>query len=127
MVAIVSLLAAMAIPRLANLSNDTQKSARNESVNRVRTGHAEAIASLKALPTLSQLLNYVAGPDIAIAAGNQGVDIGIDGTTYTVGTYSDTDCTVATSDAADPVGCIGNVVKDTLRRGSDQDSGSGRP
>jgi MSHA pilin protein MshA len=107
---ILALLGAMAVPRFVDVSNDALVAAQNGSVAAVRTGHAMAIAELKALPTLTQLATYVGGQNVAVDAGGTGIDVTINGTAYTVGTYQDTACTTATTQATDQVGCVGNIL-----------------
>ena len=51
---ILALLGAMAVPRFVDVSNDALVAAQNGSVAAVRTGHAMAIAQLKALPRLDR-------------------------------------------------------------------------
>lgn len=107
---ILALLGAMAVPRFVNVSNDALVAAQNGSIAAVRTGHAMAIAELKTLPRLNQLINYVHGRDVAMQAGGTGIDVTINGTAYTVGTYTDTTCTTGTTAATDLVGCVGSIL-----------------
>ena len=107
---ILALLGAMAVPRFVNVSNDALVAAQNGSIAAVRTGHAMAIAELKTLPRLNQLINYVGGNNVAVEGGGTGIEVTINGTPYTVGTYTDTTCTTATAAATDLVGCVGSIL-----------------
>ena len=107
---ILALLGAMAVPRFVDVSNDALVAAQNGSIAAVRTGHAMAIAELKTLPRLNQLINYVGGKNVAVEAGGTGIEVTINGTPYTVGTYTDTTCTTATAAATDLVGCVGSIL-----------------
>ncbi len=106
---ILALLGAMAVPRFTDVSSDALTAAKNGSVAGVRSGHAMAIAKLKTLPQLSELIDYVGGPNVAVAADNSGVEVTINGVAYVVKTYTDTTCSTATANAADLVGCVGQI------------------
>ena len=106
---ILALLGAMAVPRFTDVSSDALTAAKNGSVAGVRSGHAMAIANLKTLPQLSELISYVGGPNVAVAADNSGVEVTINGVAYVVKTYTDTTCTTATANANDLVGCVGQI------------------
>jgi len=106
---ILALLGAMAVPRFTDVSSDALTAAKNGSIAGVRSGHAMAIAKLKTLPTLTELATYVGGPNVAIDAGNAGIEVTINGTPYVVQTYTDTTCTTATAAATDLVGCVGEI------------------
>lgn len=106
---ILALLGAMAVPRFTDVSSDALTAAKNGSIAGVRSGHAMAIAKLKTLPQLSELVTYVGGPNIAVAADNSGIEVTINSVAYIVKTYKDTTCTTATALAADPVGCVGEI------------------
>jgi MSHA pilin protein MshA len=106
---ILALLGAMAVPRFVDVSNDALTAAKNGSIAAVRTGHAMAIADLKQVPTLTQLLTYVGGQAVALPGGNNGIEVTINGTAYVVRTYTDTTCGTATSAATDPVRCVGDI------------------
>ena len=106
---ILALLGAMAVPRFTDVSADALTAAQNGSVAGVRSGHAMAIAKLKTLPQLSELIDYVGGPNVAVAADNSGIEVTINSVAYVVKTYSDTTCTTATANATDLVGCVGEI------------------
>jgi len=106
---ILALLGAMAVPRFTDVSSDALTAAQNGSIAGVRSGHAMAIAKLKTLPQLSELIDYVGGPNVAVAADNSGIEVTINGTPYVVQTYTDTTCATATAAATDLVGCVGEI------------------
>ena len=106
---ILALLGAMAVPRFTDVSSDALQAAQNGSIAGVRSGHAMAIAKLKTLPQLDELIDYVGGPNIAVAADNSGIEVTINGTAYVVQTYTDTTCATATANATDLVGCVGEI------------------
>ena len=106
---ILALLGAMAVPRFTDVSSDALTAAKNGSIAGVRSGHAMAIAKLKTLPTLTELATYVGGPNVAVDAGNAGIEVTINGTPYVVQTYTDTTCITATAAATDLVGCVGEI------------------
>jgi MSHA pilin protein MshA len=106
---ILALLGAMAVPRFVDVSNDALVAAKNGSIAAVRTGHAMAIADLKRVPQLSELLTYVGGQAVALPAANTGIEVTINGTAYVVRTYTDTTCSTATGAANAPVRCVGDI------------------
>ena len=106
---ILALLGAMAVPRFVDVSNDALVAAKNGSVAAVRTGHAMAIAQLKRVPQLSELVDYVGGQNVAVDSANTGIEVTINGTPYVVQTYTDTTCTAATGNATAPVNCVGEI------------------
>jgi MSHA pilin protein MshA len=106
---ILALLGAMAVPRFTDVTEDAKTAAKNGSIAGVRSGHAMAIAKLKTLPKLSELIDYVGGPGVAIAAGNTGIEVTINGVAYVVKTYSDTTCSTQTGPGDDAVGCVGEI------------------
>ena len=106
---ILALLGAMAVPRFTDVTDDALTAAKNGSIAGVRSGHAMAIAKLKTLPQLSELVTYVGGPNIAVAADNSGIEVTINGDPYVVKTYTDTICSIPTGDPANFVGCVGGI------------------
>lgn len=106
---ILALLGAMAVPRFTDVSSDALQAAQNGSIAGVRSGHAMAIAKLKTLPQLDELIDYIGGPNVAVAADNSGIEVTINGTPYVVQTYTDTTCATATAAATDLVGCVGEI------------------
>ena len=93
-IVILAILAAIAIPRYVDLSTDALDAAKAGMSGAVKGAWAVSIADLKANPTVTQLATYVMGGGATAAA--DGIDVTIDGTTYTVPTYTDTSCSTAT-------------------------------
>lgn len=107
---ILALLGAMAVPRFSNLQDDALSAAKNGSTSAVKSAHSIAIAKLRTLPQIDELVNYVGGESpIAPVAG--GVQVTINGTNYVVPTYTDSTCTPAnvTTATTDLVGCVGSI------------------
>ncbi len=104
---ILALLGAMAVPRFFDVATDALTAAQNGSVAGVRSGHAMAIAELRRIPTVTELADYVGGPNIAAVA--TGIQVTIDGTDYVVETFTDTTCTAATTAVGDGVNCVGQI------------------
>ncbi len=104
---ILALLGAMAVPRFVDVSGQALTAAQNGSLAGVRSGHAMSIADLRRLPTVTELATYVGGPNIS--AVPTGIQVVINGTNYTVTTFTDTTCTAATAAVTDTVGCIGTI------------------
>jgi MSHA pilin protein MshA len=110
---ILALLGAMAVPRFVDVSSDALTAAKNGSEAAVRTGHAMAIAELKTLPTVPQLVTYIGGQNVVAEAGSAGIQVTINGNPYVVPTYTDATCTSATDNTTpgttDLVGCVGTI------------------
>lgn len=104
---ILGLLAAVAVPRYVDLQGDALTASKAGMSGAVKSAHAISIADLKALPTVTQLATYVQAEGAAAVA--TGVNVLIDGTTYTVPTYSDSTCATATAAVADAVACVGSI------------------
>jgi type II secretory pathway pseudopilin PulG len=107
---ILALLGAMAVPRFVDVSNDALVAARNGSVAAVHNGYAMAIAQLKRVPQLGELVTFVGGHNVAVDPANKGVQVTINGTAYVVQTYMDTSCTAVTGAATDTVSCVGEIL-----------------
>jgi MSHA pilin protein MshA len=106
-IAILGILAAIAIPKFIDLSGDALTASKRGMSGAVKGAHAIAIADLKSFPTVTELATYVNGESIAAAA--TGVTVDIDGTTYTVPTYTAANCTGATTAVGDTVQCVGTI------------------
>jgi MSHA pilin protein MshA len=105
---ILALLGAMAVPRFVDVSNDALVAAQRGSVAGVRSGHAMAIADLKRLPQVDELIDYVGGQSVTAVA--TGIQVTINSVNYIVGTFTDTTCSNATSATTDAVGCVGDIL-----------------
>jgi len=106
-IAILGLLAAVAIPKFVDLSGDALVASKQGMSGAVKSAHAIAIADLKGFPTVTELASYVNGE--SVAASGTGVVVDIDGTSYTVPTYTASNCTTATTAASDTVKCVGSI------------------
>ncbi len=105
---ILALLGAMAVPRFIDMQTQALEAAKIGTKNSVRSAHALFIAENKAPPNIRQLSNYVVA-DSTVQATSTGVRVNIDGTNFTVLTYSDKTCNTATSARADKVLCVGQI------------------
>ncbi len=113
-IAVLGILAAIAIPKFVDLQADALAASKKGMSGAVKSAHAVAIADLKKFPTVTELSDYVNGEGVAVAAGDVGVTVAIDGTSYTVPTYSDAKCltgTVTDTGAGeDVVRCVKNIT-----------------
>jgi MSHA pilin protein MshA len=105
---ILALLGAMAVPRFSNMQDDALTAAKQGSSMAVKSAHSIAIAKLKDLPEVGQLVTYVGG-ESAVSAVATGVQVTINGTDYVVPTYTDSTCSSATGNTTDQVGCVGSI------------------
>jgi MSHA pilin protein MshA len=106
-IAILGVLAAIAVPKFIDLSGDALDASKKGMSGAVKSSHAIAIADLKRFPTVTELATYVNGE--GIAAAGTGIQVDIDGTAYTVLTYSDSNCATATAAVGDTVQCVGTI------------------
>ena len=106
-IAILGILSAIAIPKFIDLSSDALDAAQKGMEGAVKSSHAIAIADLKTFPTVTQLATYVNGE--GIAAVGTGIQVDIDGTTYVVRTFTDSNCGTATAAVGDSVQCVGTI------------------
>jgi len=107
---ILALLGAMAVPRFATVQADALRAAQDGSSNAVKSAHSIAIARLKRLPTVTELVADVGGSANATAVAT-GVQVTINLLPYIVPTYTDSTCTSATTATPpnDIVGCVGAI------------------
>ena len=106
-IAILGTLAAIAIPRFIDLGADALNAAKSGMSGAVKSSHAISIAQLRTFPTVTQLAANVNGEGVAALA--TGVQVDIDGTNYTVPTYTDAGCSAATAAAGNIVQCVGSI------------------
>jgi len=106
-IAILGVLAAIAIPKFIDLSDDALQASKKGMSGAVKSSHAIAIADLKTFPTVTQLGTYVNGDGIVAVA--TGIQVDIDGTNYIVPTYTDSACTTATAAVGNSVQCVGTI------------------
>jgi len=107
---ILALLGAMAVPRFASVQNDALGAALDGSSNAVKSAHSIAIARLKRLPTVTELVQDVGGnASAAVSTNRDGIQISINGENYLVPTYTDSTCTSPTSTTSPTVACVGSA------------------
>lgn len=111
-IVIIGILAAVAVPRFVNLQGAALTAALDGSEGAVRSALTISIAQARAYPTLTVLAGNVQTETgtATVAADGSGVQISIDGTGYIVQTYTDSNCTTATSGGANTVQCVGTAV-----------------
>ena len=105
---ILALLGAMAVPRFSNMQDDALTAAKQGSSMAVKSAHSIAIAKLRDLPEVGELVGYVGG-DSPLAAVATGIQVTINGDDYVVPTYTDSTCSSATGNTTDRVGCVGSI------------------
>jgi MSHA pilin protein MshA len=98
----------MAVPRFSNMQDDALTAAKQGSSMAVKSAHSIAIAKLKDLPDVDQLVTYVGGESTLTAVAT-GVQVTINGTDYVVPTFTDSTCSSATGNTTDQVGCVGSI------------------
>lgn len=106
-IAILGILSAIAIPKFIDLSSDALDAAQKGMEGAVKSSHAIAIADLKTFPTVTQLATYVNGE--GINAVGTGIEVDIDGTTYVVRTFTDSNCGTPTAAVGNTVQCVGTI------------------
>ncbi len=108
-IVILGILAAVAVPRFVNLQSDALVAAKKGMSGAVKSAFAIAIADQKTFPTVSQLANYVQGENVLAVAG--GIRVDINGTPYTVPTYTDATCSTDSliTATSDKVQCVGTI------------------
>lgn len=102
---ILGMLAAIVIPRYANLQTEALSAAQAAMSGSVKSSYAIYIAENKTNPTVTQLGANIQGGSAAAT----GIEVDIDGTTYTVPTYTDSACSSATTATTDTVACVGDI------------------
>ena len=102
---ILGILAAIVVPKYVDLSSDATTAAKSGMSGNVKGSQAIYIAENKAFPTVTQLAADIAG---GTAAGT-GITVDINGTNYTVPTYTNASCGTATSGVGDTVRCVGDI------------------
>ncbi|NND89239.1 MAG: prepilin-type N-terminal cleavage/methylation domain-containing protein [Granulosicoccus sp.] len=106
-IVIIGILAAIAVPKFVDLSGDATVAAKKGMSGAVKSSHAIAVADLKRFPTNTELATYVNGDGISAVA--TGIEVTIDGTTHTVATYTDSNCSTAITATTDFVQCVGSI------------------
>ena len=106
-IVILGILAAIALPKFVDLSSSALTASKKGMSGAVASAQSIAIAELRTFPTVTQLATYVQGQGVAAVA--TGIQVSIDGTNYTVPTYTDTACTTATAAVGNTVKCVGQI------------------
>lgn len=106
-IAIIGILAAIAIPKFVDLSDDATIAAKKGMAGAVKSSHAIAIADLKAFPTNDALATYVNGDGVGAVA--TGIQVVIDGDPVVVKTYSDSNCSTPIAASTEIVQCVGEI------------------
>jgi MSHA pilin protein MshA len=109
-IVIIGILSAMAVPRFYDASTDALDAAKEGTEGAVRSAHAIAIAEFRRNPTVTELAERVTSSGSAATAAATGVQVTINGTAFTVQTYTDNTCTSATAAVGNSVGCVGNIT-----------------
>lgn len=105
-IVILGILAASFAPSFVDLGSDALIAAKAGASGAVKSSLTVAVADLRASPTVTQLAGYVQGGATADPAG---ILVNIDGSPYTVPTYTNSACTAATTAVGDTVVCVGNI------------------
>ncbi|HYD78412.1 MAG TPA: type II secretion system protein [Paucimonas sp.] len=111
-IVILGILAATAVPKFVDISSDATTAAKKANSGAVKSAHSIQVAKNAAAgtspvyPSVTALAALVQPAGTAVAAG---VQVSINGTNYTVPTYTDAACATATTAVADLVQCVGNI------------------
>lgn len=106
-IVILGILGAIATPIFVDLENDALTASKQGMSGAVKAAHAVAIADMKGFPDVDDLATYVQGENVSAVGG--GIQVDINGTNYTVPTYTDNSCSSATTGTGDAVQCVGNI------------------
>jgi MSHA pilin protein MshA len=102
---ILGILAAIIVPKFVDLQSDSLSAAKKATSGAVKSSLAIYIAENKDYPTVAELAADISGG----SAVTTGIQVSIDGTNYTVPTYTDSSCSTATDATTDTVACIGDI------------------
>lgn len=112
-IVVLGILAAVAIPKYVDLSDEALAASQAGMSGAVKSTHAILIAqnavagAAQVFPTVTEIANGMTGEDVtAVAAG---IQVEINGTNYTVPTYTNDACTAATTAVGDVVLCVGSI------------------
>lgn len=109
-IVIIGILAAVAVPRFVNLQGAALDAAIDGTEGAVRSALTIAIADNRTYPSVTELASYVQTESGNATAAATGVQVAINGTTYTVRTYTDSNCTTPTAAVGNSVQCVGSVA-----------------
>jgi len=111
-IVILGILAATALPKFVDLSGDALTASKAGMSGVVKSTHSMLVASRAVAgttpvnPTVTLLAAGMTPEGTAVATG---VQVSINGTNYTVPTYTDAACTTATAAVGDTVACVGDI------------------
>lgn len=107
-IVILGILAAVALPKFADLSTEATVAAKKGTSGGLKSAFGITVAKMTVtagiatFPTVAQLAAAMSPPGTAVATG---VTVGA----YTVPTYTDDACTSATAAVGDTVKCVGDA------------------
>lgn len=104
---IIGILSAVAIPRYVDKSTRAVAETKYNANSSVKSAMIIAMADAKTYPDIIKLASYVQGD--SVAAVSNGVEIKMDGSIYTVPTFTDANCISATTAKSDAVKCVGSI------------------
>ncbi|QAU34273.1 prepilin-type N-terminal cleavage/methylation domain-containing protein [Janthinobacterium sp. 17J80-10] len=110
-IVILGILAATALPKFVDLSGNALTASKAGMSGGVKSAHSILVAQKAATGTpatldVTALAAAITPPGTAAATG---VQVKINGTTYTVPTYTDAGCTAATAAVGNTVLCVGDI------------------
>ena len=112
-IVVLGILAAVAIPKYVDLSNEALAASQAGMSGAVRSTHAILIAqkavagTTPVYPTVTEIAAGMTGDGVTAVA--TGIQVTINGTDYTVPTFTDDACTTATAATTAVVRCVGSI------------------
>ena len=110
-IVILGILASIAIPKYVDLSTVALTAAKKAISGGAKSALVISIAEAPAgtYPTITSLVANFQGS--ALGGGNGDLmQVAIDGTSYTIPTYTDTSCATASSGVTATIKCVGDIV-----------------
>jgi MSHA pilin protein MshA len=111
-IVILGILAATALPKFIDLSGNALTAAKAGISGAVKSTHSVLVAQRAVAgtaPVNPNVTQLAAGMTPEGTAAATGVTVVINGTNYTVPTFTGSDCTGATTAVTDVVACVGNI------------------
>lgn len=111
-IVILGILAATAIPKFVDLSGSALTASKRAMSGSVQSAHSVLVASRAVngtTPINPDVTTLAAGMTPQGTAAATGVQVTINGATYTVPTYTDATCATATTAVGDTVACVGSI------------------
>lgn len=111
-IVILGILAATALPKFVDLSGDALDASKAGMSGAVKSAFAVTVAKRAAAgtsPVNPDVTTLAAAITPAGTAAATGVQVVINGTTYTVPTYTDDICVTATAAIGNTVACVGDI------------------